>query len=180
MQHSAIVLQVNLEALWLGGNKLQAITGLDANFRIRALHVNVSSTLLQSIWENTRPSTTIHTALDSTEQPAEIAGIAASCVPAGRCVILLWGCCNHGAAHAYWAVSFALRAVPSVTQWVVMELFQQYRVVCLQDDQSCKSPPECPLCSSLTPLKSCLCLHGNQAVHAEGRSALLRAHAHIP
>ena len=33
---------MNLEALWLGGNKLQAITGLDANFRIRALHVNVS------------------------------------------------------------------------------------------------------------------------------------------
>ena len=49
------VLQVNLEALWLGGNKLQSVTGLDANFRIRALQVNVGPISLQTAWGGTRP-----------------------------------------------------------------------------------------------------------------------------
>jgi Leucine-rich repeat (LRR) protein len=33
---------VNLEVLWLNNNKLQAITALDANIRIKQLYVHVS------------------------------------------------------------------------------------------------------------------------------------------
>jgi len=34
---------VNLEVLWVNGNKLRAVTHLDANVRLRELYVHVSS-----------------------------------------------------------------------------------------------------------------------------------------